>query len=238
MWHYRGGTRVFSHSTGAVSLEHMRSSQKFTLECTGRKAAGSGKGTGCKLLIAVQFLLVGQLNPSNKEASVPCHIGRITWKVTSPQGTASLCPGSQSSSVPAASSVAAGKGYQTPNLSVCLSRMSVPAPKLNTWTRAPTGLKHFKCVSSECCYVTFAGRYTHTNTSEITFLSAWAHHSQPQMQPLGPKATCPYLAPSLCREEMHEVTSSVFQTPLLKTHQCFHHNNHHDSRTHFSKTAC
>lgn len=170
MWHYRGGTRVFSHSTGAVSLEHMRSSQKFTLECTGRKAAGSGKGTGCKLLIAVQFLLVGQLNPSNKEASVPCHIGRITWKVTSPQGTASLCPGSQSSSVPAASSVAAGKGYQTPNLSVCLSRMSVPAPKLNMWTRAPTGLKHFKCISSECCYVTFAGRYTHTNTSEITFV--------------------------------------------------------------------
>lgn len=136
MWHYRGGTRGFSHSTGVVSLEHMRSAQKFTLECTGRKAAGSGKGTGCKLLISVQFLLVGQLNPSNKEASVPCHIGRVTWKAMSPQGTASLCPGSRSPSLPAASSMAAGKGCQTPNLSVRLSRMSVPAPELNRWTAA------------------------------------------------------------------------------------------------------
>lgn len=36
---------------------------EFTLERPGRMAAGAGKGEGCELLTAVQFLLVGQLGP-------------------------------------------------------------------------------------------------------------------------------------------------------------------------------
>lgn len=39
------------------------SAGEFTLERPGRMAAGAGKGEGCELLTAVQFLLVGQLGP-------------------------------------------------------------------------------------------------------------------------------------------------------------------------------
>lgn len=57
-----------------------RSAGEFTLERPGRMAAGAGKGEGCELLTAVQFLLVGQLGPGATKKPLFPAASRGVWQ--------------------------------------------------------------------------------------------------------------------------------------------------------------